>query len=105
MEEKKYPVMEDDNGCMTSAEPSVAYAAKSPVSTGIVYMDEEAEKIDRIPLGMFGFYTDDPDVFEQRVADIEADMDEVDAGIEDPEKWISSDQMWTELYQKYPWLR
>lgn len=40
---------------------------------------------------MFGFYTDVPEVFEQRVAEIEADMDEVDAGIEDPEKWIQVD--------------
>jgi hypothetical protein len=54
---------------------------------------------------LFGFYTNDPEVFEQRVAEIEADMDEVEAGIEDPEKWISSEQMWAELYQKHPWLR
>ena len=68
-------------------------------------LEEEAEKIDRIPLGMFGFYTDDPKVFEQRVTEMEADMDEIDAGIEDPEKWISSEQMWTELYERHPWLR
>lgn len=65
----------------------------------------EEKRYPKIPLGAFGFYTDDPDVFEQRVAEIEADMDELDAGIEDPEKWISSEQMWEELYQKYPWLR
>ena len=107
MEEKKYPIIEEEDGygCMTAAEPAEACATKRPVSPGIVYMDDEAEKIDRIPLGMFGFYTDDPEVFEQRVAEIEADMDEVDAGIEDPDKWISSEQMWTELYRKYPWLR
>lgn len=108
MEGKKYPTIEEEDGygVMTAAEPAAAaYATKRPVSSGIVYLNEEAEKIDRIPPGMFGFYTDDPDVFEQRVAEIEADMDEVDAGIEDPEKWISSEQMWTELYQKYPWLR
>ena len=51
---------------------------------------------------MLDFYTDDPKVFEQRVAEIEADVGEVDAGIENPEKWISSEQMWAELYQKYP---
>ena len=96
---------ENDYGCLTAEEPAVAYAKKCPVSSGIIYMDEEAEKIDSIPLGAFEFYTDDPEVFEQHVAEIEADMDEVDAGIEDPEKWISSEQMWTELYQKYPWLR
>ncbi len=114
MEEKRYPRIDEEDdgeyqssgfGCMTAEEPSVAYAAREYNHSGITYMDEEAEKIDRIPLGAFGFYTDDPDVFEQRVAEIEADMDEVDAGIEDPEKWITSEQMWAELYQKYPWLR
>ena len=39
------------------------------------------------------------------VSMVEADMDEVEAGIEDPEKWISSEQMWAQLYQKFPWLR
>jgi len=107
MEEKKYPKIEEEDGLgvLTAAEPAVAYATRESVSSSRAYIDDEAEKIDRIPLGMFGFYTDDPDVFEQRVAEIEADMDEVDAGIEDPEKWISSEQMWSELYQKYPWLR
>jgi len=107
MEEKEYSIIEKEDGheCMTAAEPAIAYATKRPASSGIAYLNEEAEKIDRIPVGMFGFYTDDLDVFEQRVAEIEADMDEVDAGIEDPEKWISSEQMWTELFQKYPWLR
>ena len=107
MEEKKHPIIEEEDGygSMAAAEPAVAYAMESHSSSGIVYLNDEAEKIDSIPVGMFGFYTDDPDVFEQRVAEIEADMDEVDAGIEDPEKWISSEQMWTELYQKYPWLR
>ena len=106
-EEKKYPVFDEEDGfgTMSAAEPAVAYATREMESSGVAYMGEEAEKIDRIPLGMFGFYTDDPEVFEQRVAEMEADMDEVDAGIEDPEKWISSEQMWAELYQKYPWLR
>lgn len=107
MEEKRYPTIEEEDGygCMSATEPALVYTTREQVSSGIAYIGEEAEKIDRIPLGMFGFYTDDPEVFEQRVAEIEADMDEVDAGIEDPEKWISSEQMWAELYQKYPWLR
>ena len=106
MEEKRYPeIEEEDDGSFIAAEPAVAYATREMESSGLTYMGEEAEKIDRIPLGMFGFYTDDPEVFEQRVAEIEGDMDELDAGIEDPEKWIPSEQMWAELYQKYPWLR
>ena len=63
-----------------------------------------AEKIDRIPLGAFGFYTDDPEVFEQRVAEMEADLDEVDAGIEDPEKWIQVDDFWVAMRKEHPWL-
>ena len=107
MDKKRYQTIEekDGYGSMAAAEPVMAYAINRPVSSGIVYMNEEAEKIESIPLGLFGFYTDDPEIFEKRVAEIEADMDEVDAGIEDSEKWISSEQMWTELYQKYPWLR
>lgn len=107
MQEKRYPIIDDEDGyeCMRAAEPALAYTTREVRPSGIVYMGEEAEKIDRIPLGMFGFYTDNPDVFEKRVAEMEADMDEVDAGIEDQEKWIPSEQMWAELYQKYPWLR
>ena len=106
MEEKRHPIEEENGyGSLTAAEPAVAYATTEARYSGIAYMGEEAEKIDRIPLGMFGFYTDDPEEFEKRVAEMEADMDEVDAGIEDPEKWIPSEQMWAGLYQKYPWLR
>lgn len=65
-------------------------------------MNEEEEKTNRIPLGMFGFYTDDPEVFEQRVAEIEADMDEVDTGIEYPEKRIQVDDFWAAMSRKFP---
>ena len=103
MEEQNYQTIEEESGgCMMAAEPVVAYTAKGFNSSGITYMDEEAEKIDRIPLGKFSFYTDDPELFEQRVSEMEADLDEVDAGIENPEKWVTSEQMWSELYQKYP---
>ena len=107
IEEKQYSTIEEKNdyGAIVAAEPAVAYAAKELNTTGIVYVHEDAEKIDRIPLGAFGFYTDNPEVFENHIAEIEADMDKVDSGTDDPKKWISSEEMWTDLYQKYPWLR
>jgi hypothetical protein len=105
MEVKRYPIIEEENdSCMTVSEPAVAYATREKNSSNIVYMDEEAEKIDRMPLGMFGFYTDNPKVFEQRVAEMEADMDEIDAGIEDPEKWIQVDDFWAAMRKEHPWL-
>ena len=106
MEDKKYPIIEEDgSSVMTAAEPAVAYASRDLGSSGITYLDEEAEKIERIPLGKFGFYTDDPDVFEQRVAEMEADLDEVDAGIEDSEKWILVDDFWAAIRKEHPWLQ
>jgi hypothetical protein len=107
MKGKKYPKIEEEggSGVMMAAEPAVAVEFRPQASSDIVYSDGEAEPTEHIPLGMFGFYTNDPEVLEQRIAEIEADMDEIDAGIENPEKWIPSEQMWAELYQKYPWLK
>ena len=105
MEEKKYPIIEEeDDSCMTASEPAVAYATREKNSSDIEYMDEETKNIDRTPLGMFGFYTDDPEVFQQRVAEMEADMDEIDAGIEDPKKWIQVDDFWAAMRKEHPWL-
>ena len=104
MEEKRYPKIEEEDGSFTAAEPVIAYATREYGHSGITYMGEEAEKIEQISLGAFGFYTDDPDVFEQRVAEIEADMDELDAGIEAPEKWIQVDDFWAAMRKEHPWL-
>lgn len=106
MKDKKYPTIEEEDGykAMSAAEPAVTYATRPAHASGIVYLDEEAEKIDRIPLGTFGFYTDDPEELEQRIAEIEADMDEVDAGIEDPEKWIEANDFWAAMRKEHPWL-
>ncbi len=64
-----------------------------------------AKDYDSIPVGKLGFYTDDLDVFEARIAEIEADMEEVEAGYEDPEKWVTSEQMDEELLKEFPWLK
>ena len=81
---------------MTAAEPAaVAYTVQAPNLSSVACLEEDT--IDRTPLGMFGFYTDDPVVFEQRVAEMEADMDEVDAGIVDPEKWVKVDDFWAAM--------
>ncbi len=105
MEGKKYPTIEkeDGYGVMTAAEPATACAVH-PRATNTVYMREKDEIADRTPMGMFGFYTDAPDVLEQRIAEMEADMDEVDAGIEDPEKWIEVNDFWAAMRKEHPWL-
>ena len=39
------------------------------------------------------------------MAEIEADLDEVEAGYEDPEKWVTAEQMNANLRKRFPWLR
>lgn len=57
-----------------------------------------------IPYGKCGFYTSDPNVFEQRVAMIEEALDKVDAGIDDPEEWIPVDDFMASMRKEHPWL-
>ena len=103
MSEKKYPESVEEERTLMCGEPSASYAA-----TGSGYansMVEPEEDAPQIPVGRLGFYTDDPEVFEARVAEIEADLDEVEAGYEDSEKWVTSEQFDQELYRQFPWLR
>ena len=81
----------------------MAYTRRND-ATAMSYTGNKTMDADSIPLGMFGFYTDDPEKFNQRVAEIEADMDEVDAGIIDPKKWIQVDDFWAALKKEHPWL-
>jgi hypothetical protein len=57
-----------------------------------------------VPLGKYGFYTSDPDVFEQRVAMIEDALDKVDAGMDDPSEWIQVDDFMATMRKEHPWL-
>ena len=57
-----------------------------------------------VPLGRYGFYTSDPIVFEQRVAEIEEALDKVDAGIDDPQEWIQVDDFMAAMRKEHPWL-
>jgi len=103
MNEKRYPEIEEESGTDMCCEQPVGYAA-----TGSGYANtlvESEEVTPQIPVGKLGFYTEDRGVFEARVAEIEADLDEVEAGHEDTAKWATSEQFDRELYHQYPWLR
>ena len=62
------------------------------------------EDLSDVPLGKYGFYTSDPDEFEQRVAMIEDALDKVDAGVEDPREWIQVDDFMAMMRKEHPWL-
>ena len=104
MEEKRYPIIEEEDGTCKVCEPAAGYAATS-IDYANNMLDEDDDIFDRIPVGKLGFYTDDPDEFEARIAEIEADLDEVEDGFEAPEKWITSEQMHKDFLKMFPWLR
>jgi len=102
MEGKRYPQPKEESPELCQ-EPLVGYAATgSGYANTLVEPEDEAPQI---PVGKLGFYTEDPDVFETRIAEIEAELDDVEAGHDDPKKWLTSEQFNQELYRQYPWLR
>jgi len=106
MAKKDYVQSAEDQSIEKVSESGVEYAAIGGGYTDTMMDGDSSDAIlGNAPIGALGFYTDDPEVFEARVAEIEADLDEVDAGYEDPEKWVSSEQMHEDLCRQFPWLR
>lgn len=104
MEEKRYPILEDEEGLDVACEPTVGYAA-----TGSGYASTVGEELqydellDKIPVGRLGFYTDDPIAFEARIAEIEADLERAEQG--DESDWLTAEEFDLELKKEFPWLR
>ena len=100
---KGYSEIEEGKGTDMCCEQPVGYAATGSGYANTMY--EPEDDVPQAPVGKLGFYTEDLDAFEARVADIEADLDEIEAGHEDPQKCVTSEQFDQALYQQYPWLR
>jgi len=107
MEKKKYPTSEEEENTGTANEPTTEYAAATGSGYVNTLMDEDCidDLIASIPVGKLGFYTNDPEILETRIAEIEADLDEVEGGYEDPAKWVTCEQMDIDLRKQFPWLR
>lgn len=101
MEEKRYPEIEEEEGIGMCCEPETGYAA-----TGSGYAntwDDSAINVQSIPIGRLGFYTEDPDEFEARIAEIEADLERAEQG--DESEWITAEEFDLELKKEFPWLQ
>lgn len=61
------------------------------------------EKWSEIPVGKLGFYTEDTDEFEARMAEIEAELDRAEQG--DESDWVTAEEFDIELRKEFPWLR
>jgi len=94
-EEKRYPILEEEEGMVTACEPMEAVAVSGSQS-GVVYVDDELDDLDWSKYPFLGPKTED-----EAIARIDKAWEERN----DPTKWITSVQMWGQIYEKYPWLR
>ena len=99
MGDNRYPIIEEETGIDMCCEPVVGYAATgSGYASTLVDEDVSQMLVDKI-----GFYTDDPDVFDARIAEIEADVERAERG--DESDWLTAEEFDAELKQEFPWLR
>ncbi len=98
MEEKNYPVMEEETSTDMASEPVAAVKAE-PLTMTIDGETTDHDWIDDLDWDRFPSLG--PFSEEEAIARIE----EAERDLKDPSKWISSEQMWERLYNKYPWLR
>ena len=96
--------MEDMDNCFDTpcmaAEPNVGYAA-----TGCGYsntlLDYQLEE-SRIPVGKLGFYTENPDELQIRIAEMETSVERAEQG--DESEWLTADEFDKELQREFLWL-
>lgn len=99
MEEKRYPVIEEEDGIGKCCEPPVGYAA-----TGSGYMNSLSEEDVMLPDDY------DPGIGPYTMEELNARIDEAEEFIAQAEKgdwsnWVTEEQSRANLYSKYPWLR
>ena len=97
MEEKRYPTVEEESFGGKVSEPIAAPVPDTMSVDGMTEVHDWIDDLDWDKFPSFGPFSDEEaiariDKFEERLRKGEV-------------KWISSEQMWEELYSKYPWLR
>lgn len=96
MEEKRYPKFEEEESVGMVSEP-VATATVVQTADGIT---EDHDWIDDLDWDRFPILG--PKTEEEAIARIDKFEEKLAKG---EVKWISSEDAWKQLYEKYPWLR
>ena len=96
MKEKKYPVIEEEEGKDVACEP-VATAAVPLTDVDDPINDNEQDELDWSHFPSQGPFSE-----EEAVARIDEFEEQLRNG---QVEWIPSEQAWEHLYNKFPWLR
>ena len=99
MEEKRFPVFEEEEGIDRCCEPTAGYAI-----TGSDYANTLSAEDSMLPDGF------DPGIGPYTMDELNARIDEAEVFIAQAEKgdwtnWVTEKQSRANLYSKYPWLR
>ena len=95
MEKKKYPIFEEDNSVGMASEPMETMAVDSK-HIGMSHVHDDLDNVDWSDYPIFG-----PKTLDEAMARIE----KAEAEKNDPTKWMSSEELDSVLFEKYPWLR
>ena len=103
MEEKRYPTIEEvddgeyqSSGIDMACESPATVAVETKPTDGITEVHDWIDDLDWDRFPSLGPFSE-----EETIARIE----EAERDLNDPSKWISSEQMWERLYNRFPWLR
>lgn len=103
MEEKRYPTIEEvddgeyqSSGIDMACESPATVAVETKPTDGITEVHDWIDDLDWDRFPSLGPFSE-----EEAIARIE----EAERDLNDPSKWISSEQMWERLYERFPWLR
>ena len=96
MEEKRYPIIDEEAGIDMACESPATVAVETKPTDGITEVHDWIDDLDWDRFPSLGPFSE-----EEAIARIE----EAERELNDPSKWISSEQMWERLYNRFPWLR
>ena len=57
-----------------------------------------------VPLGKYGFYTNNPEEFEKRIDEIEDSLNKAEYVFDDPQEWIEIDDFMAAMRKEHSWL-
>ncbi len=67
-----------------------------------LYSDER--ELADVPLGKYGFYTNNPEEFEKRIDEIEDSLNKAEYVFDDPQEWIEIDDFMAAMRKEHSWL-
>lgn len=101
-EEDEMTRLEKDTACFRACEPSADSMAAVAICDDTSYdddiaSDEELDKLDWSKFPSLGPFSEEEAI--ARIDEFEKEL------AEGKVEWISSEDAWKQLYEKYPWLR